>query len=157
VTDGDITFFVDENQCAIVSGDVYITSRLINGSFPDYEQIIPKEYVSHVTLLTQDFAHALKKTNVFLNKFMQLTLMINDRSVTLSSQSSDIGTTEESVTASVEGAALTLSFNQRYFSEIISHLTDDSVIFHFAGIGRPVVIENAHDRSLRYLVMPMNK
>ncbi len=157
MTDGVVDFYIDENQCAIAAGPIYITSRLINGTFPDYEQIIPKEYVAHTTVLTQDFARTLKKTNVFLNKFMQLTLALQERSMLLSSQSSEVGTTEESLTAATEGSLLTLSFNQRYFSEIIPHIIDDSLVLHFAGIGRPVVIENAHDRTLRYLVMPMNK
>ena len=155
--EGTITVHVGENQCAINVGDTYITSRLISGTFPDYEQIIPKEYVTTATLLTKDLAHALKKTNIFLNKFMQLTLSITKKGITLSSQSGDAGTTTEEVNANIEGNDLTLNFNQRYVADVLTHLTDDSVRLKCAGMGRPMVIENMHDRSLRYLVMPMNK
>lgn len=152
-----IELCVNENQCAIASGSLYITSRLTNGTFPDYEQIIPKEYVTHATLLTNDLAHALKKTNIFLNKFMQLTCTVTENDITFSSQSSEVGTTTESVHASVEGDEITLNFNQRYIHEVMGYLVDDSVTLHFAGIGRPVVLESVHDKTLRYLVMPMNK
>lgn len=156
-TPGDIQLFVTENQCALTVGDIYITSRLITGTFPDYEQIIPKEYKTTVTTLTSDFTHALKKTNIFLNKFMQLTLTISDGMCSLSAQSGDAGATTESIKAHIEGEDLTLNFNQRYIIEAIPHIQSDSILLKCAGIGRPMVIENIHDTSLRYLVMPMNK
>jgi DNA polymerase III sliding clamp (beta) subunit (PCNA family) len=113
--------------------------------------------VAHATVLTGDFVHALKKTNIFLNKFMQVSFTVSDKHITLSSQSNDYGATTESFHASTEGQEITLNFNQRYLSEVTQHLTDESLKIHCAGIGRPVVIENLHDHTLRYLVMPMNK
>lgn len=154
---GEVTLFINENQCAIVSGDIYITSRLISGTFPDYEQIIPKEYKTNITLLTNDLTHALKKTSIFLNKFMQLSLTVSEGTFTLSAQSGESGATTESLQAHTDGEDITLNFNQRYLNEVISHIHDDSILLKCAGIGRPMVIENVHDKSLRYLVMPMNK
>lgn len=157
LVEGDVYLYVSENQCALRAGGTYITSRLVTGSFPDYEQIIPKEFKVKVVTLTNDLAHALKKTSIFLNKFQQLTLLISQNTFTLSSESSEAGSTTESISAAVEGEDLTLSFNQRYLGEIIGHITDDSLKLRCAGVGRPMVIENVHDHSLRYLVMPMNK
>ena len=156
-TPGDVHLFITENQCALTVGDIYITSRLITGTFPDYEQIIPKEYKTTVTTLTNDFAQALKKTNIFLNKFMQLTLTISEGVCSLSAQSGESGATTESIKAHTEGEDITLNFNQRYIHEVITHIQSDSILLKCAGVGRPMVIENVHDTSLRYLVMPMNK
>lgn len=155
----DPEFTVSENQCALsfVEEGVYITSRLVSGSFPDYEQIIPKEYVSHVTVLKNDLLKALKKTSVFLNKYQQVTISILEGNITLSSQNSEVGHVTDSVRAVVEGEELTLNFNQQYITDPLSHITDESIILHFAGIGRPVVITGVADKSLRYLVMPMNR
>ena len=150
--------YVNENQFALAFGDqLYITSRLTTGSFPDYEQIIPKEYVSHTTVLKDDLIQSFKKTNIFLNKFFQVGLHITQKSLTMSANSSEIGTTTESVSAQTDGEELTLSFNQRYVSEALPHFVDDSVTLHLAGLGRPMVIKGTHDTTLRYLVMPMNK
>jgi DNA polymerase-3 subunit beta len=154
---GDVLLYVTENQCALTVGNIYITSRLITGTFPDYAQIIPKEYKTNITLLTNDFSQALKKTNIFLNKFMQLTLTMSAGTFTLSAQSGDAGATTESIHASVEGEDITLNFNQRYIHEVIPHIQGESILLKCAGFGRPMVIENVHDASLRYLVMPMNK
>ncbi len=155
--EGDIHLYTNENQCAVVANDVYITSRLVSGTFPDYEQIIPKEYKATVIVLTNDLAQALKKTNIFLNKFMQLCVTISGGTFTLSSQSGESGATTESIQASVEGEDLTLNFNQRYVHDVITHIHDESIRLKCAGVGRPMVLENVHDTSLRYLVMPMNK
>ncbi len=158
VRESDPEFKINENQCALEFDDgVYITSRLTSGSFPDYEQIIPKEYSTHSTLLKNDLAHAFKKTNIFLNKFLQVGLHVTKDSLTISANSGEVGTTTESVKAQTQGGDLTLNFNQRYIAEPLGHITDDSIVLQFAGIGRPLVIEGVNDRSLRYLVMPMNK
>lgn len=156
--DGDPTFCLNENQCSLEFSDgVYVTSRLTNGTFPDYAQIIPKEYVSHSTVLKSDLGHAFKKSNIFLNKFFQVTLHVTKNSITISANSGDVGNTTESVTAETDGEDLTLSFNQRYIVEALNHFVDDSIVLHFAGIGRPMVIEGVNDTTARYLVMPMNK
>ncbi len=158
VREGEPEFRVNENQCALLFPDgVYITSRLTSGSFPDYEQIIPKEYSTHSTILKSDLIHAFKKTNIFLNKFMQVTLHVTEKSITVSANSGEIGTTTESIPAQTEGEDLTLSFNQRYLSEPLNYIPDESILMNFAGLGRPLVIKGVNDTSLRYLVMPMNK
>ncbi len=148
----------NDNQFSLeFSEGVYITSRLVSGSFPDYEGIIPKEYVSHSTLLKEDLAHSFKKTNIFLNKFFQVSLYFTAGSVTVSAISNEVGNTTESIKAEMTGEELTLSFNQRYISEALSHFVDDSITLNMAGVGRPMVIKGVSDNSIRYLVMPMNK
>lgn len=158
VCDEDPEFRVNDNQCSLTfPNGVYVTSRLIGGSFPDYNQIIPKEFSTHSTLLKNDLAHAFKKSNIFLNKFLQVTMHVTEKSLTISANSGEVGTTTESVKASTDGEDLTLSFNQRYLSEPLQYIVDDSMVMHFAGIGRPLVMTSVTDESLRYLVMPMNK
>lgn len=155
--DGDVALYINENQCALRVNNIYITSRLISGTFPDYEQIIPKEYKTHATLLINDLSLALKKTNIFLNKFLQLTIILTQNACTLTSQSGESGATTESIPAKIEGEEITLNFNQRYIHEMVPHIQSESIVLRCAGIGRPMVIEGVHDKSLRYLVMPMNK
>ena len=155
----DPELVVTENQCslAFIEEGVYITSRLVAGSFPDYEQIIPKEYVTKATLLKNDLQNAFRKTSVFLNKFMQVSLTLTDKNVTVSSQNSEVGHITDTVQAVISGEELSLNFNQQYVIEPLSHIVDDSIVLNFAGIGRPLVITGATDISLRYLVMPMNR
>lgn len=154
----DPVFITDENQCALrFPNGVYVSSRLVTGSFPDYTQIIPKEFVTHVSVLKDDLVRSFKKTNIFLNKFRQVSLMITDESLTISSQNNEVGHTTDTVRAQVEGDELALNFNQQYIMDPLAHINDDSVRLSFAGIGRAMVMQGVTDKSLRYLVMPMNK
>lgn len=157
-TDEDPEFVTDENQCALFFGEsLYISSRLVNGSFPDYVQIIPKEFVTHATVLKEDLLKSFKKTNIFLNKFRQVSLVITKDGLTISSQNSDVGHTTNTVAAEVEGEELTLSFNQQYIVEPLQYIHDDTIKLSFAGLGRAMIMQGLSDKSSRYLVMPMNK
>ena len=154
----DPVLIINENQCALAfSEGVYITSRLLSGSFPDYEQIIPKEYITHTTVLKNDLLQSFKKTQVFLNKFMQVTVKISRDSIVVSSQNGEVGTTTDTIKVQTDGEDLTLNFNQQYLIDPLTHISDESIILHFAGIGRPLVLQGTSDTTLRYLVMPMNK
>jgi DNA polymerase-3 subunit beta len=154
----DPSFGMDDNQCALrFSSGVYVSTRLVSGSFPDYEQIIPKEYVTYVTLLKSDLQQSFKKTNIFLNKFRQVTLVINDNDLTVSSQNNEVGHTTDTIKATVEGEELSLNFNQQFIMDPLSHISGDSLKLSFAGIGRPMILHGVNDTNQRYLVMPMNK
>ena len=156
--ESDPTLKVSDSQLSLeFSSGVYITSRLVTGSFPDYEQIIPKEYATYSLVLKEDLLQAFKKTNIFLNKFLQVKLEVGKSSVTVSAESGEVGRTTESVRADTEGEDLALNFNQRYLAEALPHFVDDSIKLHLAGIGRPLVLKGVNDSSVRYLVMPMNK
>ncbi len=156
--DTDPVFMIDDNQCALSFSDkVYITSRLVNGSFPDYEQIIPKEYLIHATVLRKDLMNCFKKTNIFLNKFSQVNMSVEENKIIISANNNDLGSTKEEIPAQVEGGDISLNFNQRYLTEPLSYIVDESVVLQFAGIGRSLVVTGVHDKSLRYLVMPMNR
>ena len=154
----DARLVVTENQCALTfPSGVYISSRLITGSFPDYVQIIPKEFVSHVVALKEDLLRSFKKTNIFLNKFRQVSMTITSQGLTIASHNNEVGHTTDSIKAEVEGDELTLNFNQQYVLDPLQYIHDDAVKLSFAGIGRAVIMEGANDKTLRYLVMPMNK
>ena len=158
VVGGEAELIVNENQCGIrFSNDVYFTTRLVTGSFPDYEQIIPKEYTTHSTLLKEDLLRTFKKTSIFLNKFRQVSVTTTDKNLTIASQNAEVGHTTNTIAANSEGEELTLNFNQQYIADPLSHIQDDSIKMSFAGLGRAMVIKGVTDTTFRYLVMPMNK
>jgi DNA polymerase III sliding clamp (beta) subunit (PCNA family) len=67
VVNEDPVFITNDNQCALrFPNGVYVSTRLVTGNFPDYVQIIPKEFVSHVVVLKDDLLKSFKKTNTFL-------------------------------------------------------------------------------------------
>ncbi len=158
IVGSDPVLIANDNQCALrFESGIYVSSRLVTGNFPDYVQIIPKEFKTYVTVLKDDLLRSFKKTNIFLNKFRQVSLMITEQNLTISSQNNEVGHTTDTLKALMEGEELTLNFNQQYIMDPLSHINDDSVRMSFAGIGRAMIMEGVTDKSLRYLVMPMNK
>ena len=156
----DPEMLVSENQFALrFPSGVYITTRLTEASFPDYQQIIPKEFATEATALRGDLAHALRKTNIFAGAFLQVRMDIKPKaqSITLTAEGGEVGTTEEVIPATIEGDELTLSFNQRYLNDPLASFVDDGVVMCFAGAGRPMVMEGVSEKSRRYLVMPRNR
>lgn len=156
---GDIEVSFNKNQISFVLNGVYLTSRLIDGSFPDYRQIIPKEFSTEIVMLKADAESALKKTNIFVDKFNQVGFSIKptDKKVVLSSKNQDVGETEESIQTAVTGDSLDINFNQKYVVDSFHSIPTDSVSFSFAGLGKPMVIKGIGDQSFLYLVMPMNR
>lgn len=156
---GDIELNISNNQISFVSDNIYLTSRLINGSFPDYKQIIPKKYTTEVVVLKQDMINTLKNTNIFSDKFNQVSFSINyeDKSFTISSKNENIGEITDSVDSAITGETLNINFNHKYISDCFQSTNSDSVSLEFSGLSKPVIVRGVGDNSFFYLVMPMNK
>ncbi|NBD74012.1 DNA polymerase III subunit beta [Patescibacteria group bacterium] len=157
--EGDVALEYNQNQLAFRVGDVYCTSRLTDGSFPDYQQIIPREFLVSVVALREELAAAVRKAALFAGSFNQVTLSIDpDEGVlVLRAESSEVGAVEDRVACAIEGEALTISFNQKYLADSVSALETDSVTLSAAGPGRPLVVRGVGDESFLGLVMPMNR
>ncbi|MDP2649983.1 MAG: DNA polymerase III subunit beta, partial [bacterium] len=158
-SDGDMEVFIDENQCSIRRNGLYVTSRIIDGSFPDYRSIIPKETTTEAVLLKEDFANTLKRGQVFSDKFGQVSLHIypSKKQFTFSAHNADVGEVFDSLDAALTGEDLDISFNQRYLLECLQSVSADSISLSFAGVGKPLIIRGVGDNTFTYLVMPMNR
>ena len=108
----------NKNQISFSSDNIYLTSRIIDGIFPDYRQIIPKDLLTEVVVLKQDLLNALKLSNVFSDKFNQVNLRIlpKEKIFELSSMNNDIGENKTYLDAVLNGENIELSFN--YKSEL---------------------------------------
>jgi len=159
LSDEDVTMSFDDHQCALIDSNNSIVSRLTNATYPDYRQIIPKDFVVEATVLRKDFETALKRTTIFSDSFQKVTFNFDTKKNTLSlaAKNSDIGESIESLNAQVTGANLILSFNHRFVSTIFHLTNSESVTLSAAGIGRPLIIKGVGDNSLLYLVSPMNQ
>lgn len=149
----------NKNQISFSSDNIYLTSRVIDGIFPDYRQIIPKNSSTEAVVLKQDLLNALKLSNVFSDKFNQVNLSINPKQkiFELSSTNNDVGENKTRLDAAMKGESVELGFNYKYFLDCFQSITTDSVSIKMSGSGRPMVIAPVSDTSFTYLIMPMNK
>lgn len=149
----------NKNQISFSSDNIYLTSRVIDGVFPDYRQIIPKTSETSATLLKQDLLNALKISNVFSGKFNQVNLRISpkEKVFELSSANNDIGENKTYLDAAITGDDIELGFNYKYFLDCFQSITTDSLSIKFRGASSPIVISPVSDSSFLYLIMPMNR
>lgn len=156
---GDIELSTNKNQLAISFGGTYLTTRIIDGVFPDYKQIIPKESKTEVVVLKQDLINALKISNIFSDKFHQLNIHASPKTkrVELKTKNSDVGENQNSLQAALTGEEIEINFNYKYIADCFQSVDADSVSLSFNGLNKPLVIRGVSDRSFMYLVMPMNR
>ena len=138
---------------------IYLTSRVIDGSFPDYKQIVPKEFKTEVVVLKQDLLNALKLSNIFSDKFNQVNLLINPakKIFELSSSNNDIGENKTYLDATLSGEEVQLGFNYKYFFDCFQSINSDSVSIRTNGAQKPIIVSGVSDNSFIYLIMPMNR
>jgi len=156
--DKDIKVMFNKNQISFYYDGVYITSRIIDGIFPDYKQIIPKEYTTEVVVLKQDLIDSLKLINVFSDKFNKVNIKIDIKNEVFElSSKNDTGENNTNINATVSGDDIDLCFNYRYIMDCFQSIRSDSVVLQFNGNNKPVIIKGVGDNSFTYLVMPINK
>lgn len=156
---GDVEIYYNDNQLSTQAEDVYYTSRLLDGSFPNYRQILPKEFSTEGLVLREDMSTALKSLSIFADKFAQVSLQIDPvkKSLFLTSRNPDVGEQVSTIKATVSGDPVSVSFNGRYLADSLQSIVGDSVRLHSNGAGKPMLIKDASDDSFLYLAMPMNR
>ncbi len=157
--DGDINISINKNQISFSHQNIYLTSRLINGVFPDYKQIIPKEYKTKIIVLRQDLITALKTAAIFSGKFNELGIIIKPKQkiFEVHTKHQDFGENTTKIEGALSGEDLEVNFNYKYIFDCLQTITDDSVSLLFNGIHKPLIIQGVSDMSFLCLVMPMNK
>lgn len=150
---------VAETQCTLVTDQGFITSRTIDGAFPDYRGLIPKDFVASATALREDVVRGFRKVTIFADTFNQVHLSVQPtaKRFTIQSSNSSVGATDEEIPSVLEGGDVEMNFNAKYITEALSVMGGDSVTFAIAGPGKPMIIEDSPKRGFLYLVMPMNR
>jgi len=158
-TEGEISITLGKNQISFSHQNIYLTSRVINGTFPDYKQIIPKDYTTKVSLLKQDLFTALKSVSVFSGKFNEITISIKtkQKQIEFYTKHPDIGESTIIVNGAITGEEFEASFNHKYISDCLQSISEDNISLFFNKHNKPLLIKNNSDNSFLYLIMPMNK
>lgn len=157
--DDEVTVSFDKNQLSIEGNNLYLTTRLTDGVYPDYKQIVPTQYETKATLLTKDIMNSLKATNIFVDEFNKITIKVlpEDKIVEIDSKNPHVGEGTAQTEAHIEGTAIEAGFNHKYLSDVFGILSTDSVSFNFSGQNKPLVVSPIGDPSFIYLVMPVGR
>jgi len=155
----EVTVCLDKNQISFTYSNIYLNSRVIDGVFPDYKQILPKEYKTEVIVLKQDLLNALKTANIFSDSFNQIHMRVvpSAKLFELKTKNANVGENTNKLDCNVSGEEVSINFNYKYVADCFQSVDSDSVSLSFNGLSRPVVVKGVSDKSFTYLVMPMNK
>lgn len=149
----------DDSQLTVVGDGVRFVSRVVDGNFPNYRDIIPKDSAATATLLKSDLSDMLKKARVFSGAESQVGLHLypSKKIFTATAQNPAVGEMSDTLEAALSGEDLDINFHIGYLGDCLGSVASDSVTLSFAGIGRPLIIRGVSDASFLYLVMPLNR
>lgn len=161
----DIHVTCSYNQVSMSSGSIYMTARLIEGTFPDYRRVIPREenIRTKVTLDAASFASAVDRASLIarMDQYNIVKLSFAQGLMRISSNSPEIGEAEETIPAEVTGDDVTIAFNASYLMDALKSLDSDTCILSLQGSNEqgvnlsPMTIREEADPNYIYVVTPV--
>lgn len=156
--EGDIEVAISENQALFKlgdpAGDVWVASRLIDGQFPNYKQLLPDSFDHEVTLAKDEFMAAARRVSLLAQKSAPLRLSFAEHKLTMKALTQDVGQAEESLDVEFGGEAFEIGFSPAYLIDGIDAIDDASVLLRFTSPLRPGLVSGS-DGGFVYLIMPI--
>lgn len=152
-----LTLSFNENQAMFSSKTFSYLTRIREGSFPNYESIIPLSFSTEVKLKKMELINALKLASIFSSRLREVHFNVypEDSLIEVATKSSDIGEHVSQIKAEVTGERLSAVFNFNYVMDGVLNISSDEVLLRFNGDSKPVLIQSPYDASYIYLAMPM--
>lgn len=165
--DGDMKIYFTPNQITVQSymdevdefQSQYV-ARLIEGEFPDYQAIIPAEYVTRIVFSKKELMNHIKSASLFSGKACEVNLQVKEKGSLLktSSQSAELGEYESEMNLiEFKGRDLAVSFNYKFLMDGLSVLKGDNCAFEFSSDDGPGVLKSADETNFMYILMPIKK
>jgi DNA polymerase-3 subunit beta len=142
--------------------DVELVSQLIEGNFPDYHAIIPRNFKTRSVLSTSEFLKACKQAEIIAregNNVIRLNIQPHENApgvVELSSQSEEMGSGQVVVDAAIEGPELLIAFNVKYLSEVLGVINTPNTVLETNANNTPGLISPVGDQTFKHVIMPMH-
>jgi len=141
---------------AAPSGGVVLTTKLIDGTFPDYQRVIPTANDKRLTVEREDFAKAVDRVSTISSeRGRAVKLTLGDRRLTLAVNNPDSGNAVEELDVDYDATPLEIGFNARYLLDIAAQLEGETALFRLADPGSPTLIQDREGAPALYVLMPM--
>ncbi len=152
--DDTITIVPTENQMLFQVGGVILISRLIDGQFPNYRQLIPETFDYEVAVDHDELLEAVRRVGLLAQKNAPLRMRFADNTLTVSAESQDVGKAHEAMPVQYSGDDLEIGFNPEFLEAGVAAVKEEAVYLRFISPLRPGLLKGASDDFL-YLVMPI--
>ena len=152
----EVSIALSETKIRFEFDDTIIISKLIDGTFPEYERVIPTSNDKEMEVDCQSFAHAVDRVSAISSeKSRAVKLTINKGVLELSASSPEHGSATEELEVAYQGTVLEVGFNSRYLLDITQRIEGDKARFIMADAASPTIIREVGDASALYVLMPM--
>ena len=145
---------VHENQVVFGADDTWLTTRRIDGQFPEYEKLIPKTFEHEVRLPREEVLEVVQRSAVMVQRNSPLRLRFAEGELTVSAQTQDVGEARETLPIAFAGEALEIGFNAEFLRDGLESADGDEVILKLINPLRPGLITGAAE-DFSYLIMPI--
>ena len=146
---------MSDNKVRFAFEDVTLTSKLIDGTYPDYERVIPTDNDKNLEIGVKELSSAVDRVSVVAERTRAIKMITGTAKVTITTSSPDLGSAQEELEAKYEGESVEIGYNFRYLLDILNEVKGDSVRISFADASSPSVIHDTTDSSAIYVLMPM--
>jgi len=154
--EGDFSFTVDDKNISVIKDNVCLVIRLIEGQFPPYEQVIPKDNKRIATVDRETFTKALRRVSLLASdKTKGVKLSLSPGHVELSTSNPDYGEASEDLDVAYKGETFSIGFNAKYFLDVVGVLEDEKVVLELKDDVSPFLIRSEFDKGLLSVIMPM--
>ncbi|PKQ16817.1 MAG: DNA polymerase III subunit beta [Actinobacteria bacterium HGW-Actinobacteria-7] len=153
----EVSLGITENQIVFEFGETTFVTRRIEGSFPNYKQLIPKEKSTSVEIVTEDFFSAVKRVSLMAlhNSPLKISVSSEDQTLSLSANTQDVGDASEDLMVKVEGADTEIAFNHAFLTDGLNSITSETVTLEVQNALKPGLLRSRGDDDFLYLLMPV--
>lgn len=151
----DVDISLSDSKIKFTFDDVILTSRLIDGTYPDYERVIPTDNDKKMEIDTKLFANAVDRVSVVSEKSKGIKITISKGKINISASSIESGSAEEELDAEYDADEIEVGFNSRYLLDILHQVEGETVSFTMSDSSSPTIVHDVSDESAIYVLMPM--
>src|SRR4051794_1817633 len=144
-----------ENQVVFSVDDVVLSSRLVEGRFPNYQQLLPESYEHELRIDRGELLDVVRRISLLAQKNAPLRLRFSDGTLDVSAQTPDVGEASESLPVPFKGDTLEIGFNPEFFRDGLESAESDDLVLKLISPLRPGLIQSGDDGGFLYLVMPI--
>jgi len=153
--DGDVQIKYTDNQIAFVGEDVELVSRIVDGTYPPYKNVIPEKFVSRVLIKHNEIENSIRLAGLFASSISDIKIACTENKLTITARNNDKGEIETDIPAVLKNEPFEVSLNYRYILDGLKNMPGNDVIIEFTGAGSPLIMRPSDDKSFIYLIMPL--
>jgi DNA polymerase III subunit beta len=153
--DQQLRVSVRQNQVLFELGGMTLSSRLIDGQFPNYRQLLPESFEHELRIAGPELTDVVRRISLLAQKNAPLRLAFSTGELTVSAQTPDVGEARESMPVAFQGEALEIGFNPEFLRAGLEAIEEGDVLLKLISPLRPGLIEAADESGFQYLIMPI--